>query len=92
MKPNIKPHEKVRAAMVLKGYTQEVLCKVTGLSESAFSLKINGHRDFTLPECTRIARALDTTLDALFFDIDVSKRGTNQSYLETRSKVNAKQA
>lgn len=79
MKPNIKPHEKVRAAMVLKGYTQEVLCRVTGLSESAFSLKINGHRDFTLPECARIARALDTTLDALFFDIDVPERGQGRA-------------
>lgn len=74
MKPEIKPHERVRAAMVLKGYTQEKLCKVTGLSGSAFSLKINGHRDFTLPECARIAKALGTTLDALFFDIDVPKR------------------
>jgi len=79
MKPVIKPHEKVRAAMVLKGYTQEGLCKVTGLSESAFSLKINGHRDFTLPECARIARALGTTLDALFFDVDVSGRGQDEA-------------
>lgn len=79
MKPKIKPHEKVRAAMVLKGYTQDVLCRVTGLSESAFSLKINGHRDFTLPECARIARALDTTLDALFFDIDVPERGQGRA-------------
>ena len=74
MKPNIKPYEKVRAAMVLKGHTQETLCRVTGLSESAFSLKINGHRDFTLPECARIAKALGTTLDALFFDVDAPKR------------------
>lgn len=79
MKPEIKPHEKVRAAMVLKGYTQEQLCRVTGLSYSAFSLKINGHRDFTLPECARIAKALGTTLDALFFDVDVPKRGQSNA-------------
>lgn len=79
MKPNIKPYEKVRAAMVLKGHTQETLCRVTGLSESAFSLKINGHRDFTLPECARIAKALDTTLDALFFDIGVPRRGQSEA-------------
>ncbi|HQD77175.1 MAG TPA: helix-turn-helix transcriptional regulator [Bacillota bacterium] len=79
MKPEIKPHEKVRAAMVLKGYTQEQLCRVTGLSYSAFSLKINGHRDFTLSECARIAKALDTTLDALFFDVDVPKRGQSNA-------------
>jgi len=79
VKPEIKPHEKVRAAMVLKGYTQEQLCRVTGLSYSAFSLKINGHRDFTLSECARIAKALDTTLDALFFDVDVPKRGQSNA-------------
>ena len=79
MKPNIKPYEKVRAAMVLKGHTQETLCRVTGLSESAFSLKINGHRDFTLPECAWFVKALWTSVVSLFFDVDVPKRGQSNA-------------
>ena len=74
MKLKVKPHERIRSEMILKGYTQEAMCKKIGLSPSAFSLKLNGRRDFTLPECAQIAEALETNLDALFFNINVPKR------------------
>jgi DNA-binding XRE family transcriptional regulator len=70
-----KPHERVRAAMDLAGYNNyESLANAIGLSISAFTAKINGKRDFTLPECNRIAGALNTTLDAIFFTPVVPKR------------------
>jgi DNA-binding XRE family transcriptional regulator len=70
-----KPHERVRAAMDLAGYNNyESLANAIGLSISAFTAKINGKRDFTLPECNRIAIVLNTTLDAIFFAPIVPKR------------------
>ena len=68
MTQKIKPNEKVRAAMDIAGYTQEALARTIGLSKGAFNLKMNGKRDFTLPECQRIAKALDSTLDGIFFN------------------------
>jgi DNA-binding XRE family transcriptional regulator len=70
-----KPHERVRAAMDIAGYTNyESLANAIGLSLSAFTAKINGKREFTLPECNRIANTLNTTLDAIFFAPIVPKR------------------
>lgn len=66
--PKPKPHEKLRAAMALKGYSQELMAKAIGLSFSAFSMKINGHREFTLSECKLIAKELGATLDEIFFN------------------------
>lgn len=71
--PEPKPHERVRSAMQLKGYTHNNMAKSIGLSFSTFNLKINGKRDFSLPECNRIAARLGKTLDELFFAPDVSK-------------------
>jgi DNA-binding XRE family transcriptional regulator len=70
-----KPHERVRAAMDLAGYTNyESLANAIGMSISAFTAKINGKRDFTLPECNFIANMLNTTLDAIFFTPKLPKR------------------
>lgn len=73
-KPNPKPHVKLRAAMELAGYTQEAMARAIGMSFSAFNLKINGKREFTLSECNLIANKLGRTLDDIFFTPDVSKR------------------
>jgi len=70
--PKIKPYEKLRAAMVAKGYTQDMLRKVLGLSHSTFNLKINGKREFTISECKLIAQTLGTTLDEIFFSENCS--------------------
>lgn len=71
--PAIKPNERIRSAMTLTGYTQEALSKSIGISYSAFSLKLNGKREFTLSECQRIAKKLGTTLNDLFFTEIVPK-------------------
>jgi len=73
-KNDVKPYEKIRAAMILSGYTQEKLAKSIGLSYSAFSQKLNGHRQFTLNEAKIIAKKLGKTLDEIFFDDDIPKR------------------
>lgn len=66
MKSKIKPSEKVRAAMVEEGYTQETLAKTIGIALCTLNIKLNGHRDLTIPEGKRIAEALNRTLDELF--------------------------
>lgn len=77
-KNSIKPNEKIRAAMILNGYTQEKLAKSIGLSYSAFSQKLNGHRQFTLDEAKIIAKKLGKTLDEIFFDNEVPIREQNK--------------
>lgn len=65
--PKLKPNNILRGAMETAGYTHETMAKVIGLSFSAFNLKVNGKREFTLSECKRIAKKLNKTLDELFF-------------------------
>ena len=60
------PHIRLRAAMVLAGYNQERMAKAIGLSLSAFNLKLNGHREFTIFEANLISKKLGKTLDELF--------------------------
>jgi len=77
-KPKTKPHERVRAAMELAGYSNyESLANAIGMSISAFTAKINGKRSFTLPECNLIANVLETTLDGIFFAPISPKRDKN---------------
>lgn len=66
MKPKIKTNEKIRAAMVEEGYTQETLAKTIGMALVTLNIKLNGHRDFSMPEGKRIAKVLNRTLDELF--------------------------
>lgn len=63
----MKPYMKLRAAIVEAGYTQGEIAKAIGVDISTFSQKINGHRDFTLPECVRIAKIVKKSLDDIFF-------------------------
>lgn len=63
-----KPFLKLRAAIVEAGYTQGDVAKAIGVETSTFSQKINGHRDFTLSECVRIANLVNRSLDDLFFN------------------------
>jgi len=62
-----KPFLKLRAAIVEAGYTQRDVAKAIGVDISTFSQKINGHRDFTLQECVRIANLVNRSLDDIFF-------------------------
>lgn len=65
---NIKPNERVRAAMIMTGHSQESMAKSLGIAHSTFNQKLNGRRDFSLPECKRIAAILGRTLDEIFFN------------------------
>lgn len=42
-----------------KGYKVKDFCKVVGISECAFSRKVNGKSEFTLDEIKRICEALE---------------------------------
>ncbi len=66
VRSRIKPFLKLRAAIVEAGYTQREVAKAIGVDISTFSQKINGHRDFTLPECVRIASMVNRSLDDIF--------------------------
>ncbi len=68
LKAKQKAHEKLRNAMFSSGYRQEDMAAAMGLSFSAFNLKINGKRDFSLSECILIAKELGKTLDDIFFN------------------------
>mgnify|MGYP001175060772 CR=1 FL=1 len=67
VKSRTKPFLKLRAAIVEAGYTQGDIAKAIGVDISTFSQKINGHRDFTLSECVRIANLVNRSLDDIFF-------------------------
>ncbi|HBR31176.1 MAG TPA: hypothetical protein DD733_03730 [Clostridiales bacterium] len=63
---NVKPNEKVRAAMAEAGYTQKALARAIGIGESSMNQKLNGKRTFTLPESIMISEALHKTLNDIF--------------------------
>ena len=77
MRSKTKPFLKLRAAIVEAGYTQGDVAKAIGVETSTFSLKINGHRDFTLQECIRIANLVNRSLDDLFSatNFPIGKKG-----------------
>ena len=64
----------IRAAMVLKGITAGELADKIGISKAAFSLKMNGKRDWKIDECFQVQAILapEKTIDELF--VDASKR------------------
>ena len=66
--PTPKPFEKLRAAMVEIGYTHETMAQAIGVSYSTFNQKMNGKKTFTLPECLRIVKKLNRTLDQIFLN------------------------
>lgn len=47
------------------GISQGLLAKQAHMSRASLSLKLNGHRDMTLPEMERLAAALGTTPQGL---------------------------
>jgi DNA-binding XRE family transcriptional regulator len=71
VKTKVKPNGRIRAAMIESGYTQETLANVIGIGHSTFNIKLNGKRDFTIPEGIRIAKATHRTLDEIFFNQSV---------------------
>ena len=64
----IKIGERIKAARHDKGYTQENLSAITGISQPHIGHIESGKTKVGLPTLLKIANALDTTLDALVYD------------------------
>lgn len=60
--------KKLKATMVEKGYTQELLSKEIGISKNALNAKINGRSKMYVDEACAICEALQITSD----DVKVS--------------------
>lgn len=63
----------LRAKMVMQGASVDALCKVTGISKTAFYRKIKGESEFTQGEIGSIAAFLQLTKEELcciFFSLN----------------------
>lgn len=60
--------ERIKVARHKKGYTQENLSAITGISQPHIGHIESGKTKVGLPTLLKIANALDTTLDALVYD------------------------
>lgn len=61
--------QRVRAARIKKGYTQEKLANMIEITPTYVSSIENGSSKVALPTLVNIAIALDTTTDSLLYDI-----------------------
>lgn len=62
-----KQNLKLRSAMVLKGKGIEEVAQAMGIKRGAFSLKLNGHREFKESEMEKISLFLQMPVTTLFF-------------------------
>lgn len=70
-------YDKLRAKREELGFTQEDMSKELGYkSKNAYSLKERGERKFDLEEANMIAKMFGTSIDALFFDNEVTEMVT----------------
>jgi transcriptional regulator with XRE-family HTH domain len=60
--------KRIKAARNKKGYTQEKLANITGLSQPHIGHVEVGKSKIALPALIKVANALDTTVDALLYD------------------------
>lgn len=65
---------KIRELRIQKGMSQSELCEKSGVCRATlWALETNRKSDTTTKTLQRIADALDTTVDAIFFADDVQK-------------------
>ena len=58
----------LKGAIKSKGYTQEDVAKIIGISANTLSCKINNKRDFTSSEIDKLMKLLDITdMNSYFF-------------------------
>lgn len=62
----------LRGAIVKKGFTQELLAEMIGMSSNTLSSRINGLSFFNTDEIDRICQALDIVEDSEKVDIFLS--------------------
>lgn len=60
--------KRIKDARKKKGYTQDKLASVTGISIAHIGHVETGYTKVSLPGLVKIANALDTSLDALLYD------------------------
>ncbi|MCI8951122.1 MAG: helix-turn-helix transcriptional regulator [Lachnospiraceae bacterium] len=68
MKQNAKKNVKMKAARALKGMSQEDLAKAAGVTRQTIGMIEAGDYNPTLNLCIAICKALNQTLDGLFWD------------------------
>ena len=61
---------KLRLARVAKNLSQEELAEEIGVTRQTIGLIEKGKYNPTLNLCVRLAKALDRTLDELFWEVD----------------------
>lgn len=60
--------KRIKAARNKKGYSQEKLASITGLSQPHIGHVEVGKSKIALPALIKVANALDTTVDSLLYD------------------------
>lgn len=70
---------RLKAAMVANGYTQERLSKVLAMSPATFNYKLNGKREFLASEISKLVYVLNLDEEetrTIFFNPDVEFNST----------------
>ena len=81
---NGKNYNELRARMVKRGFTQEMLAEAIGLSAQSISAKMNGHSEFSLDDIVRIGRVLGFSQEDYYIvfikptEIALDEAGANQ--------------
>ena len=69
---------KIRAAMILHGYTQKSLAKELGISSTSFSYKLHNKSDFKATEIDMLSERLEiANKDEYFFNGNVNVGNIN---------------
>lgn len=61
-----------------KGFSQEKMAEMLGISKNNYNLKENGKLDFNLVEVKNILRILNCTYDEIFFEENVTQISNNK--------------
>ena len=71
----MKFREKIKKVMKEKGFNQAKIAEKTGLTQSAISQILSGHRDGRLANLIKICNCLDVSLSDVFSDaMDVDEK------------------
>lgn len=60
-----------------KGFTQEKMANLLGISKNNYNLKENGKLDFNLMEVKKILEILNSSYEDIFFEKNVTKMSDN---------------
>ena len=74
---NIERCDKLIGKRNEKGYSQEYMSKLLGISKNNYFEKENGKKRFKKNEIDKILRILNDTYENIFFTIDVTEKSYN---------------